>query len=192
LYSCGRLNPIKGHEYVIGAVKLLRSRGIDARLEIGGEDEQGGSGYRKHLERLIDSEGMRGHVQLLGSVSEARNYRAYQNAHVYVMGSLNEAAGAVAAMEAMALEVPVVMPGTGATPELISHEQSGLLVRPKSAEELANAIERVLDDPAFAIRLGRAGRQKVIEEYSHRRSALQISQFLIQTGLRVRSTHCAH
>ncbi len=182
LYSCGRLNPIKGHEDVIVAVKHLRARGIDAHLRIGGEDERGGRGYRRILERHIESQGMVEFVRLLGAVSESQNFREYQDAHIYVMGSLSEAAGAVAAMEAMSLEVPVVMPGTGATPELISHGVSGLLVNARAPVELADAIEAILNDSALATRLRVAGREKVVTEYSHRRSARAIKDFLTQAG----------
>jgi glycosyltransferase involved in cell wall biosynthesis len=119
---------------------------------------------------------------LLGAVSESQNFREYQDAHIYVMGSLSEAAGAVAAMEAMSLEVPVVMPGTGATPELISHGVSGLLVNARAPVELADAIEAILNDSALATRLRVAGREKVVTEYSHRRSARAIKDFLTQAG----------
>jgi colanic acid/amylovoran biosynthesis glycosyltransferase len=42
IFTCGRLNPVKGHNYLIDTVELLRQRGFDVRLQIAGEDEQGG------------------------------------------------------------------------------------------------------------------------------------------------------
>ncbi len=121
IYTCGRLNPVKGHNYVIEALEILRQQGVDAYLQIAGEDEQGGSGYRRVIEALIQEKGLGDYVTLLGAVSEERNRQAYQEAHIYAMGSLNETAGAVAAMEAMAMEVPVVMTNVGTTSELIDH-----------------------------------------------------------------------
>ncbi len=171
LYSCGRLNPVKGHEDVIDAVCILRDRGIDATLTIGGEDEQGGSGYRRVIETHVAHRNASEFVRLLGAVSEERNREQYQRAHVYVMGSHDEAAGAVAAMEAMAMETPVVMCRAGATAELITDGEDGLLTNPRSPPQLADAIERVLRDPKLAEGLRTAGRRKILDSYSHRVSA---------------------
>ncbi len=178
LYSCGRLNPVKGHEDVIDAVCILRDRGIDATLTIGGEDEQGGSGYRRVIEAHIARRNGSEFVTLLGAVSEESNREQYQRAHVYVMGSHDEAAGAVAAMEAMAMETPVVMCRAGATAELITDGEDGLLTNPRSPPELAAAIERVLREPHLAEGLRTAGRRKILERYSHRVSAEALSSLL--------------
>lgn len=171
LYSCGRLNPIKGHEDVIDAVCILRGRGIDAHLSIGGEDEQGGSGYRLEVQKHIAKRRASSFVQLLGAVAEETNRSQYQSAHVYVMGSLDEAAGAVAAMEAMAMSTPVVMCRAGATAELIEDGEDGLLTQPRNPDQLAEAVEKVLRDPMLAERLRLNGRGKIETHYSHRVSA---------------------
>jgi glycosyltransferase involved in cell wall biosynthesis len=178
LYSCGRLNPVKGHEDVIDAVCMLRDRGIDARLTIGGEDEQGGSGYRRVIEAHIERRTASAFVTLLGAVSEDRNRSEYERAHVYVMGSHDEAAGAVAAMEAMAMQTPVVMCRAGATAELISNGEDGILTDPRSPSQLADAVERVLRMPSLAEGLRDAGRRKIVSSYSHRISADAICKML--------------
>jgi glycosyltransferase involved in cell wall biosynthesis len=178
LYSCGRLNPVKGHEDVVDAVCLLRERGIDARLTIGGEDEQGGTGYRLVVQQHIVKRQASQFVQLLGAVSEETNRSQYQSAHVYVMGSHDEAAGAVAAMEAMAMATPVVMCRAGATAELITDGEDGLLTEPKQPEQLADAVEKVLRNPALADRLRLNGRRTIQSRYSHRISAQALHQLL--------------
>lgn len=187
IYTCGRLNPVKGHNYVIEALEILRQQGVDAYLQIAGEDEQGGSGYRRVIEALIQEKGLGDYVTLLGAVSEERNRQAYQEAHIYAMGSLNETAGAVAAMEAMAMEVPVVMTNVGATSELIDHGVDALLVQPQQPQELAAAIMQVLSDPDLALRLGKAAREKIVTKFSHRRSATQIAAYLRKMTLETRS-----
>jgi glycosyltransferase involved in cell wall biosynthesis len=178
LYSCGRLNPVKGHEDVIDAVCMLRDRGIDARLTIGGEDEQGGSGYRKVVEAHVARRKASAFVTLLGAVSEDRNKIEYERAHVYVMGSHDEAAGAVAAMEAMAMQTPVVMCRAGATAELINDGQDGILTDPRSPPQLADAVERILQNPNLAEALREAGRRVIVSRYSHRISAEAICNML--------------
>lgn len=178
LYSCGRLNPVKGHEYVIGAVKQLRDKGHDISLTIGGEDIDGGSGYRKTIEQCIHDQKLADHITLLGAVSEEQNRDNLARAHIYVMGSLDEAAGAVAAMEAMCMNLPVVMPDVGATSELIEHQKEGLLVEPEQAGQLADCIEQLMNDPDYAIKLGEAGREKVVKNFNHHLSAETIAGYL--------------
>ena len=150
------------------------------RLIIGGEDIEGGKGFRKTIEAEIRRHGLESSVTLLGAVSEEENIRQYQAAHIYVMGSLDEAAGAVAAMEAMSMELPVVMPDVGATAELITSGEDGLLVPAKSHEALADAVEHLLLNPDEAVRLGRKGRQTIEERFNHRLSARVIQDFLRQ------------
>lgn len=57
IFNCGRLNAVKGHD-LIETVRQLREQGLDARLEIAGEDEQGGLGYHRHLTALIADKGL--------------------------------------------------------------------------------------------------------------------------------------
>lgn len=182
LYSCGRLHPIKGHEYVIRAVRLLIDRGYRVQLSIGGEDIEGGRGHRKVIEAEIRRLGLETAVRLLGAVSEEENIRQYETAHVYVMGSLDEAAGAVAAMEAMAMEVPVVMPDVGATAELITSGQDGQLVPAMSPVALADAIEHLLRHPGQAAQWGAQGRQTIEQRFNHHLSARVIADFLARTA----------
>ena len=179
IYCCARLNRVKGHIYLIGAVKQLRERlGIDARLVLGGEDERGGEGYRKDIEAFLRETAMEAHVTLLGAVSEEENRRQYAAAHVYAMASLDEAAGAVAAMEAMSMEMPVVMTDAGATRELMDHEVDALIVPILNQYALADAIHKVLQNPDLARRLGKAGRKKIVNRFSHWQSAQKIREFL--------------
>ena len=178
IYCCGRLNQIKGHTYLIEAVRLLREKGLDAKLSIAGEDEKGGAGYRTVIEAFIKDHGMSDHVELLGAVSEDRNREGYGAAHIYAMGSLDEAAGAVAAMEAMAMEWPVVMSSVGAPSEPIEDGVDAVLVPPKAPAEQAEAIYEILMNPDLAVKLGQAGRAKIARKFSHRRSAEKINEFL--------------
>lgn len=178
LYCCGRLNRVKGHEFVIEATEILVKEGRDVKLLIAGEDIHGGNSYRKVIESLIEKKQLAHKVTLLGAVSEEKNREGYETAHLYVMGSLDEAAGAVAAMEAMSMELPVVMTDVGATRELITPGKEGILVPPMDSKALALAIKSVLDNPELAIELGQNGRKKVVEEFNHLQSASVIKDFL--------------
>lgn len=76
----------------------------------------------------------------------------------------------MAAAEALAARRPVVATAVGGTPEVIIHEQTGLLVPPRDSQSLASAIGALLDDPALAAALAAAGQLRV--RGRHTRAAL--------------------
>ena len=179
LFSCGRLNPGKGHADLVEAVALLRSRGIDARLAIAGEDDAGGTGYRKVVAARIEALGLQASVELLGAVAEAQIRDGLENAHVFALASLAEPLG-VAIMEAMAMALPVVVTNAGGVPELVDDGVDGILIPPREPVALADAIEAVARDPDRAARLAAAGRARIEASFSSTRSAAVLADQLRQ------------
>jgi colanic acid/amylovoran biosynthesis glycosyltransferase len=182
IFACGRLNPVKGHKYLIETVELLRNRGFEVRLQIAGEDEQGGSGYHKELEKIIEDKSMSECVELLGAVSEQRIRKGLEEAHVFALASLNEGIP-VAVMEAMAMEVPTVVTNVGGTSELVDDGADAVLVQSEKPEEMADAIAQVLQNPELALRLSQESRKKIIAKFSHGRSAETLAQCLEKLGI---------
>lgn len=186
IFSCGRLNPVKAHENLFATIKALRQRGVDVKLQIAGEDEKGGLGFRKVLEARIVSDQLVGCVELLGAISEERVRQALENAHVFALASLDEGIS-VAIMEAMAMEMPVVVTDVGGNGELADHRQDAILVPPGQPDTMADAIEEILMNPAFALSLSRASRAKVAAKFHHRASAQAIASLLPSSADAVRS-----
>lgn len=170
IYTCGRLNIAKGQKYLIEAVKLLRQRGFDVRLQIAGEDSEGGKGYRQEIERFIEEQSLSDCVEMLGSVSEQRNRQGYQEAHIFVLPSLKEGIS-VAVMEAMAVETPVVVTRVGGMSELIDDGVDGLLIEPEQPEAIADAVAKLLQDKDLTLSITQKSRQKVAAKFHHRISA---------------------
>src|SRR5436190_17585574 len=77
----------------------------------------------------------------------------------------------IALLETMALGLPVVASDAGGNPDLITSGETGLLVPPLDSAAWARALARVLDDRAFAERLGRGGRELVRREFTLARAA---------------------
>lgn len=177
LFSCARLNRVKGHEEVLEAVALLRAEGRDVRLEIAGEDDAGGSGYRGTLEARRAALGLEGAVTLLGAVDEGVVRAKLHGAHAFVLASWAEPLG-VAYMEAMAAGVPVIGTDAGGAPELIRNGTDGLLVPPRDVKALAAAIAGLAEDPGRAQRLARAGAQRVAEGFTSDRGAEMLLRML--------------
>ncbi|KMK65638.1 exopolysaccharide biosynthesis GT4 family glycosyltransferase EpsE [Puniceibacterium sp. IMCC21224] len=168
LFSCARLNVVKGHQDLMTAVRLLLDQGVDVRLEIAGEDDAGGAGYRKVLEAELKRLHLRDHVKLLGAIDASAVRQKLLNAHVFVLASWHEPLG-VAYMEAMACGVPTIGTDAGGVRELITDGRTGRLVPPKDPQTLAHAIRDLVHDSDLAVQLAAAGRAHVV---AHFRSAL--------------------
>lgn len=170
LVSCGRLNPGKGHQDLIAAVASLRAQGTYATLRICGEDDDGGDGYRRVLERQVSELGLQDAVTLLGGVDESMVRQELASAHLFVLASHTEAMS-VAYMEAMAMGIPVIGSRVGGVPDLISDGQDGLLIQPSVPSELIAAILKLAHAPALAELMAQRARTTVEQRFGSERSA---------------------
>lgn len=160
LFSCGRLNVVKGHQDLMSAVRQLLDQGVDVRLEIAGEDDAGGEGFRKELEAHLRKLRLQDHVKLLGAIDAGAVKQKLIEAHAFVLASWHEPLG-VAYMEAMSCGVPTIGTDAGGVRELIEDGVNGKLVPPKDPTALARAIRDLAQNPESAQRLSEAGRARV-------------------------------
>jgi glycosyltransferase involved in cell wall biosynthesis len=177
LFSCGRLNPSKGHQELINAISLLKKSGMDVYLEIAGEDEVGGQGFHRELDMLINDLQLTGIVVLLGAIGEQRVLEGLRAAHLFVLASHGEPLG-VAIMEAMSCETPVLATNSGGVPELVEHGVDGFLVPPKDPRALAEAIRYLARNPTLAEQFSASGRSKIIQRFDSNLSARELYRLL--------------
>ncbi|QHQ34082.1 exopolysaccharide biosynthesis GT4 family glycosyltransferase EpsE [Algicella marina] len=164
IFACGRLNVVKGHQDLCDAIAMLTARGIDATLEIAGEDDAGGSGFRKVLEEKIAAEGLADRVTMLGAIDADAVRQKLLEAHIFVLASWHEPLG-VAYMEAMSCEVPTVGTAAGGVRELITDGVDGYLVEPRSPQALADTLERIIGNPEEAETVAKQGRQRIVKAF---------------------------
>lgn len=181
LFSCGRLNVVKGHQDLMEAVRILRDKGIDARLEIAGQDDDGGAGFYGELSARVRDLGLQEHVTLLGAIDAGAVHRKLLESHIFVLASWHEPLG-VAYMEAMSCGVPTIGTNAGGVPELIENGRDGVLVAPKSPAALAEAIAQLAGDPARLAALSDAGRARIVAGFSSKRGAETLLQGLSETS----------
>jgi colanic acid/amylovoran biosynthesis glycosyltransferase len=178
LVSVASLQPQKGHRILVDACAILRDRGRALRCTLVGEGEE-----RPAIEAQIDALRLGDVVTLLGTQPRDRVVAIVDAADVVVQASIVLPSGKtegipVALMEALAAERAVVASAVSGIPELVVDGVTGLLVPPGDATALADAIERLLDDPELRARLGRSGRVKVLKEFDlHRNTALLAERF---------------
>lgn len=180
LFTCGRLNLMKGHQDLLVALRRLLDAGRKAELVIAGEDDAGGTGYRRVLEARVDALSLRDHVRLLGAVDAGEVKRQLLAAHLFILASWEEALG-VALMEAMSCGVPVIGTDTGGVSELVTDGRDGVLVSPRDPRALAEAITRLADAPGLAQNLAAAGRDRILSRFHAGRGAETLLRGIAQT-----------
>jgi glycosyltransferase involved in cell wall biosynthesis len=158
-----RINPDKGLDVLLEAAARLRSRIHDARFEILGGLQSGYEHHAAELEKLRHERGLLDMVVFRGFIQQPRPLIAA--ADVYVQPSRAEPFG-LGVLEAMALGVPVIASRAGGLVDIVEDEVSGLLVPPGDPAALSAAIQRLLGDRELARRLGEAGRQRALRQFS--------------------------
>jgi len=152
LLFVGRLTRAKGLTYLLDAVRLLLDRGRDVRLSI-----VGGGELRDSLETAVATRGLGDVVTFHGAKTLGPELSAhYRAADIFVLPSVSEALGKVI-LEAMASALPVVATDVGGVATIVEDGATGLLVEPKSAEALADAVERLVDDGELRTRVIQRG-----------------------------------
>ena len=170
----GRLAEVKGVTYLIEAMKQ-----VDAMLVIVGDGP-----LREQLEEQAKLLGDK--VQFLGAKTHDQLAEIYASADVFAAPSVRAKDGGVEGfglvfLEAMASGLPIVASRSGGIPDLIHNGENGLLVEPGNVEELAGAIERVLENRDMRAELVTSG-NKTVEFYDYRTVGFQYGSFLKRIG----------
>ncbi|HEV7588503.1 MAG TPA: glycosyltransferase [Longimicrobium sp.] len=152
LVACGRLTRQKDHATLLGAFARVRREHPSATLWIVGEGE-----LRGELEADVAARGLSGAVWLPGF--QPNPYPFMRAADVFVLSSRWEGFGNVV-VEAMALGAPVVATDTHGPRAILEEGVSGLLVPPGDEGRLADALLRLLADPALGRALAAAGAER--------------------------------
>jgi colanic acid/amylovoran biosynthesis glycosyltransferase len=119
---------------------------------------------RPALEKLIGERGLSAQVQLSGACNHDKVVDFYRISDAFILGSFAEGIPVVL-MEAMAMELPCIATWIAGIPELIDNGVDGLLVPPADPVALADAVERLMEDPELIRRIGAAGRSKILSSY---------------------------
>jgi glycosyltransferase involved in cell wall biosynthesis len=145
----GRLVPLKGIDYLLYAFQKVLTHDPDVRLVIVGQGP-----LRTQFEKLAQDLHVAQCVDFLG---ERRDMPAiYASLDVFVLPSLTEGMP-MTVLESLAAATAVVATPVGSIPEVIRHEETGLLVQPKDVDGLANSLLRLLRDPDLRGRLATNG-----------------------------------
>jgi glycosyltransferase involved in cell wall biosynthesis len=163
------LRPVKGLDVFLEAAARLARVNRDVVFRVAGEGE-----LRPTLEHEAARLGLGDRLQLPGSVANVPGFLA--GLDVAVLPSRAEGMSN-ALLEYMAAGRAIVATAVGATPDLIDDGTHGLLVPPGDAGRLAEAIGRLLTDPALAQRLGESARLRAWQRYSREAMVRRFEDF---------------
>ncbi len=162
----GRLERWKGQDIFLRAMALVREAVPRAKGVVIGEPVPYDSDYDLLLRTLCEKLRLSEHVIFSGFRQDVPAVMSVLD--VVVLASTSPEPFGRVLIEAMAAGKPVVATSEGATREIVEHGTHGLLVPPGDAQELAQAIIRVLTDREMAVAMGTQGRIRVRERFNMR------------------------
>ncbi|MGW2894300.1 glycosyltransferase family 4 protein [Streptomyces sp. NPDC001212] len=158
--------PLKGLVFLVEALAKVRAEHPAAHLVVVGKRPEQGP-----VAQAVERYGLEGAVEFVKGISDAELVGLVRSAEVACVPSLYEGFSLPAA-EAMATGTPLVATTGGAVPEVAGRDgETCLAVPPGDAGALATALSRLLGDPELRLRLGRAGRERVLRHFTWARAA---------------------
>jgi glycosyltransferase involved in cell wall biosynthesis len=169
----GRFVPIKGQTVALRSWKnVVEALTPAPKLVLVGQGRM-----LEELRTLSLQLGLTDYVELVGFATDPVALVA--GSDLILVPSLKEGLG-LAAIEAMAMERPVIASRVGGLPEVVEDGKTGLLVPPGDPSALAVAILDLLNDPARAQRMGQAARQRAELSFDAKKQILKLRESLLE------------
>lgn len=153
----GRLEPQKGHIYLLKAISLLDGKFNNVKLIIAGDGS-----LREKLADSVERLAIRDKVEFLGFRKDIKEI--INSLDLVVLPSLYEGLPLIA-LEAGAMEKPIIVTNVDGSPEAVINNKTGLVVEPKNSNALKEAIQQLLNDRNLIAELGKNARQFIREEF---------------------------
>jgi len=167
-----RLSDVKGHIYLIEAMKIVLNTLPNAQLLIVGEGKM-----KEELINRVNSLGIQKNIFFIPAVADTRDVLGVMD--LFVMPSLKEGLG-LALMEAMAQGLAVVGSDVGGIKSLIQDGINGLLVKPADSQDIARAILELLQDTRKRDSLGREAQNFIRKNFSQEKMVTQTEEVYLE------------
>jgi glycosyltransferase involved in cell wall biosynthesis len=174
LLFIGKLTEQKGLAHLFHAMTMMRSQ---PRLDVVGAGRIADSQYRTLARDL----GLEGRVTWHPLLTQQELADLYRSAAIHVIPAVDEGLG-LTAVEALLSETPVVAFDSGGLPDVVFPDRTGLLVPARDQQALARALDDLLADAGKRQRMGRAGRELLLERFGPTAVAEQYAAILQQAA----------
>lgn len=181
ILSVSRLVEKKGIYILLHACAQLKEKGLKFQCRIVGDGEAA-----KPLRKLASELDLDSEVYFTGSLSQAHVQEELRQCALLAAPCLEGLDGNLDALptsllEACATGTPVVSTTVSGIPEIITSGEQGILVKPCSAQELADAMELLLEDSELRRSMGERGRERAEERFDRRQAIRLLSDFLVRS-----------
>lgn len=163
LLFVGLIRESKGILVLVEAVRILAEKGLPVCVNVVGKFES--PEFERFVMTRIEGLGLAEHFDFLGVLIGPEKHEAYLNADIFCFPTFFETFGLVVA-EAMQFELPVIASRGQGVQSLIVDGVTGFLTQVQDAKATANYIERLAIDSELRCKMGSAGRQRYLKEYS--------------------------
>jgi glycosyltransferase involved in cell wall biosynthesis len=171
VFASGRAMPYKGIPVLIQAAALMAQTDPEVHFAYAGDGPA-----RQEFKRDVTALGL-SRFHFLGKRTDTA--ALLNSATVAVAPSVWAEAFGLTVVEAMAAGVPVVASAVGGIPELVDPDVTGILVPPGDAAALADALRRLIQDPALREQMGGKARAAARARFSHTRVADELAAVLL-------------
>jgi colanic acid/amylovoran biosynthesis glycosyltransferase len=183
LLSIGRLIEKKGFKFLIEACRLLRSSGFSFVCQIVGEGPE-----HDHLQEAIQMSQLSDTVRLRGALPQPELVKMLSQSSIFVFPAVHDSAGdtdnlPTVLIEAMASSLPIIATRIAGIPEIVQHNENGILVPEQDPAQLAGAIRALASDRALQERFGEASRRIAEEKFALINTVGHLKKLFAQFGL---------
>lgn len=160
-----RFEEVKGHAYLVEACRILKERSLPFECGLIGDGP-----LMSKIGKQIQQSDLCDEVLLLGALPYDEVIEQLSRADVVALATAPTTSGKREGIpnvlkEAMACGLPVVATASGGIPELVD-ESCGLLVPPRDSAAVADALQRLYDQPALRHRMGMVGRERIVRKFN--------------------------
>jgi len=163
LGAVGNLSWVKGYENLIEAIAIIRKRYKRIKLLITGKILDTQMEYYSRLKKITSSFGLDGDVHLLGWRTDIPEILSIMD--IFILPSLKEGTP-ISILEAMSMKVPVIASRVGGIPEQVIDSETGILVQPGDAFEIALSILNLLESTKMRHEMGEKARETIKKKFS--------------------------
>ena len=179
ILSVGRLVEKKGFQDLLQALLLVKQQGIEFECAI-----YGGGPLNEHLQRWINEHGMTGEVTLKGDRTQQELISVYKRAALFILTPVQTEDGdrdgiPNVLVEAMAVGLPVITTAVSGIPELVDHNQNGLLYKPHDVDGISSGIIELLRNAEKRKQFGSTASKKVMEQFDINQAAKRLKTLFI-------------
>jgi colanic acid/amylovoran biosynthesis glycosyltransferase len=184
LLSIGRLIEKKGFKFLIEACRLLRSSGFSFLCQIVGEGPE-----HDRLQETIREHQLSDTVRLRGALPQTEIVEILSQSTIFTFPAVHDSAGdtdnlPTVLIEAMASSLPIVATRVAGIPEIVQHNENGILVPEKDPVQLADAIRAMAGDQSLLESFGTASRRIAEEKFALINTVGHLKKLFAQFGLR--------